>query len=508
MKKKLIISILFLSIICNSYAHFDFNPQCRKAYTLTLSMRFAEAKKILDAEKIISPSNDIPYYIDNYIDVLSIIVNQDKNTYNKLINNKDARLKRLEKADKNSPYYNCCLADYYLLWAIARLVFIDNITNVVEGLKAGVEIKKAYSLLDKNNKMYPDFIPNLKGLGLMHALIDAVPDNYKSVIQAIAFKGTIKQGVSEIKTLLDASINNEKYDYLRTEALFLLSNIQINLSGNKKEALALKKYYQHPKLVELVKTNPMLCVSEAKIDVYNGLNDEAITLLTTCPAGSQYYPFYTPGYLAGISKLNRLDKDAYRYFFDYVEKTPCHNYIKSSLQHIAWFYLLNNDEKKYKEYMQRILKSGDNIVEIDKQAQREAENKDIPNVVLLKARLLCDGGYYQLALNVLQDNAKKLNLKNKKDTLELYYRYARIYHEWDKIENAYSFYERTIREGSNQVYYFAANSALQLGLIYENKKEYRKARLYYERCLTLNPNEYKTSIQQKAKVGLSRIKGL
>ena len=50
MKKKLIISVLFLSFIYNSYAHFDFNPQCRKAYTLTLSMRFTEAKKILEAK--------------------------------------------------------------------------------------------------------------------------------------------------------------------------------------------------------------------------------------------------------------------------------------------------------------------------------------------------------------------------------------------------------------------------------------------------------------------------
>ncbi len=508
MKKYYLLSLFLILAFYDTYAHFDFNPQLRKAYTLTLSMRFNEAHKLIDAEKILNPSNDIPYYIENYIDFLSIVANQDKNLADKLVKNKNERLKRLEKADKNSPYYKYCLAEFYIQWAIVRLTFIDNLTNVLDGLKAGLEIKKAYYLLEENRNLYPNFTPNLKGLGLMHALIDAVPDSYKTIVQSLAFKGTIKQGISELQTVLDASINNENYDYLRTEALFILTNIQINLSSDKKESLALKKYYQHPKFAELVKTSPLLCIAQAKISIYNGNNDEAIRLLTTCPSGAQYFPFYNPVYLAGISKLNRIDKDAYSYFFDYIEKNKGRNYIKTSLQRIAWYYLLNNDLTKYHEYMQRILKSGDNIIEADKQAQHEAENKYVPNIILLKARLLCDGGYFQQALNTLQDNAKRMNLKTKKDSLEFTYRYARIYHEWNKVDYAFSFYERTQREGANDPSYFAANSALQLGLIYESRKEYRKARMYYERCISLNPKEFKVSIHQKAKVGLARIKGL
>ena len=507
MAKKIIISILFFFILLNSYAHFDFNIQCRKAYTLAISLRFNEAKNILNSEKKTSPSNEIPYYIENYIDFLSIIINQDKNVYNKLINNKDARFKRFEKADKSSPYYNYCLADLYLQWAIVRFAFIEDFSNFTEAIKAGLDIKKAYNLLDVNNKQFPDFIPNLKGLGLMHAMIGATPDNYKSFIESAAFKGTIKQGVSELTTLIEATLKQDKYDYLKPEALFLLTFVQLNLSGNKKESLALKKYYQNPKYSELIKTNPLLRFSLAKISIQNGLNDDAINLLTNSPKENQYYPFYLNDYLTGIAKMNRLDKDAYQYFFNFIEKSPSKNYIKASFQHIAWFYLLNNDVKRYKDYMQRVLKSGESNIEIDKLAQRDAESSDIPNIILLKARLLCDGGYYQQALSLLQDNAKKLNLKTKKDSLEFSYRYARIYHEWDKIDYAYSFYERTIREGANQPYYFAANASLQLGLIYENKKEYRTARLYYNRCISLNPKEYKESIHHKAKVGLARIKG-
>jgi tetratricopeptide (TPR) repeat protein len=48
-------------------------------------------------------------------------------------------------------------------------------------------------------------------------------------------------------------------------------------------------------------------------------------------------------------------------------------------------------------------------------------------------------------------------------------------------------------------------SALQIGLIYENKKDYKKALIYFERCLSLSDFDYERGIHQKAKVSLSRI---
>jgi tetratricopeptide (TPR) repeat protein len=64
---------------------------------------------------------------------------------------------------------------------------------------------------------------------------------------------------------------------------------------------------------------------------------------------------------------------------------------------------------------------------------------------------------------------------------------------------------QTIKNGSESEYYYAANSALQLGLIYEKRKDYKKARIYYEKARSMENEEYKNSIDQKAKAGLSRI---
>ena len=55
-------------------------------------------------------------------------------------------------------------------------------------------------------------------------------------------------------------------------------------------------------------------------------------------------------------------------------------------------------------------------------------------------------------------------------------------------------------------YYFAANAALQLGIIYEKQADFKKAAEYYELAQSMENVEYKNSINQKAKAGLNRIK--
>ena len=64
-----------------------------------------------------------------------------------------------------------------------------------------------------------------------------------------------------------------------------------------------------------------------------------------------------------------------------------------------------------------------------------------------------------------------------------------------------------INIGADKEYYFAANSALKSGMIFESKMDFEKARYYYNKCLSLDFDEYKTSITQKAKAGLNRIRG-
>jgi tetratricopeptide (TPR) repeat protein len=181
------------------------------------------------------------------------------------------------------------------------------------------------------------------------------------------------------------------------------------------------------------------------------------------------------------------------------------SFIKSAYQRLAWISLIKADTNGYNNYLKRVQLFGNTSIDGDKQAEKEAQSKHIPNALLLKSRLLSDGGYYAKADNILS-NLDNNHLKSDYEKLEYQYRISRNNHKWGKTNLAKTDYVKTILLGENQKWYFAANSALQLAIIYENEGNRDKAVQYYKKCLSMNYDEYRTSISQKAKAGLERVK--
>ncbi|NTW31121.1 MAG: tetratricopeptide repeat protein [Bacteroidetes bacterium] len=498
MKKLSLLIFLTGFLYSVSFASFDFNTNCKTAYEKIINLRFDEGKKLIENEKTTHPSNLIPLYLDNYIDFLKIFISEDISLFNKLKSNKDIRINKIEDEENESPYYNYCIAEINLQWAFARLKFKEYIT-------AASEINSAYKLLEKNEKAYPKFIPNRKGLGLLHSMIGTIPDDYKWVSKLIGMNGSVNQGINELSSLLLTATIDPEYEYLKTECIFYLSFIELNAQSNKEGALKLSKYLEKPEYSELIQNNPLLCYACSNIALKTFANDKAIKILLARPTDKEYYPFHYLDYQTGIAKLNRLDSDAYKYFYSFILNFKGQNYIKSAYQKLAWYYLINNNTAKYKEKMNNVLTLGSTLVDEDGQALTEAKSNTIPNIILLKARLLCDGGYFQKALNILSEKKPSEFCVSPKDFLEYSYRLGRIYHEWGLSAKAIPFYELTIKNGSSSIYYFAANSALHLGYIYENNGNKEKAKYYYELCSSMKNTEYKNSINQKAKAGLNRL---
>ena len=152
--------------------------------------------------------------------------------------------------------------------------------------------------------------------------------------------------------------------------------------------------------------------------------------------------------------------------------------------------------------MQRALKEGQAVTGADKNALEEAEAHQIPLPALLKARLLFDGGYYQEALQAVQAAEPHTFAQR----LEYHYRSGRILHALKQYPKALANYQKTITLGRNDASYLACNAALQSGLIYELLGKTADAERFFQICLTLNPEDYRTGLHQAAKAGLSRLK--
>lgn len=497
MLKKLAFVLLIISLNLNVFAQYDYTSDCKKAYELIIDLRFDSAQTYINSVKKNQPENLIPLVLENYIDFLKISLSEDKDLFEKLNENKKIRIKQWENGSKDSPFYRMGIAQINMQWAFARVLFGEYFT-------AAFEINQAYHLLEENKILYPDFHPNAMGLGVLHAMIGVVPDQYQWAINFLGLYGSIDQGLNELEDLLHS--DEESFQHYKAEALFLYTFLKLNLQNDDTRFAALQKEYQEETLNLISQRSPLLHFSRAvlmmKVD-----NDSAISFLEKRPQSSDAIPFYYPLYMLAQAKQYKLDPEANALFNDYIKEYPGNNFKRSAAQKEAWGAFIGGDITKYRKIMNDLIAYPSTKLDGDNAALKEAKKVQdgyLPNIFLLKSRILFDGGYLLKALAVLE-NAKDTDF-NEFESIELDYRKARIYHHLDSISDAILFYRKAFSAGEKYDSYFAGNSALKLGEIYEQKKEEKQAEKYYQKCLTLDFDEYRKSIRAKAKAGLQRLK--
>ncbi len=491
------ILILILGLItsfggaCLAGNHYAYSPLAREAYDKAISLRMKEARQAIAKLKKQEPGNLVAHHIEDYIDFFTIYIGEDAATMSRLKGNKDRRLSILDDGPSDSPWHLFIQADIRLHWALLRFRFGEYISGFSE-------VNKAAKLLERNRKLYPNFMPNQKDLGILHAAVGTVPDQYKWGLQLLSsLNGTIEQGRKELETVLTYA---ERNDFVfREEARGLYALLLLHLDNKGDEAWdAVNDAALQPG------ANPLHCFVAAHVASRTGRTDKAVALLEKRPVGPQFIAFPFLDYMLGLAKLRRLDKDAASHFQRFLSKFRGRHYIKEAYQKIAWSELINNRPEGYRKNIRYCIQRGLDEAGGDRSALREAQSGLAPDITLLKARLLFDGAYYSQALALLQTK-KAGDYKDKHHRLEYSYRLGRILHGLHRYDEALGYYWQTVNEGSQERYFFACNAALQMGLVYEAKGDKKQARNSFNRCLGMEPDEYKTSLHQQAKAGLARV---
>lgn len=491
MKKYIFLFIFSLSTQF-TFAAFDFNENCKNAYRHIISLRLTEGKKLIEAEKKSNPNNAIIVLLENYVDYFTIFTSENKADFDRLKGNKDARIKRIEQESKTSPYYRFIIAEINLQWAISRGRFGDYLTSARE-------IKNAYNLLAENDRIYPDFLPNYKSLGVMNAILGALPSNVKGLVRTfIGVSGDSNKGISLLEDAikrLPGSAHEIWYD----ETAFYICFVQFDILTDANAYQKMLRYIQPVDDKSLLKTYTMAYVASR-----SGKGNEAIQLLQNRPKGTQYTAYPYLDYLLGVAKLNRGDADASTYFKTYLSSTKSTNYIKDAQLRIGWQFLLSGNVAAYRNQLNLVKSTGSADVDRDKQALAEANSGVLPDLFLLNARLAYDGGYYDKALRFL-DNKNIDDFRTEKDKLEFTYRLGQIAEAQNKPNEAIQFYDQTIERGASTKFYFPANAALKAAGIFERAKDFTNAGIYYRKCLSMRGHEYKDIFDNRAKAGLERI---
>jgi len=470
---------------------FEWSPRAIQGYQYATSLQLNNALKVVEEMKKQEPNNMLVYFIEDYIDFFNLFIGEERTTYQILKGKKDIRLRMIRKGNEKSPYYKFCQADIYLHWALVKLKFNEKTS-------AALDIRKAYSLLTQNENDYPNFMPNKKSLGVMHALIGTIPSNYRWLSNIIGIKGTIDQGIQEIQLALNQAQNKEKIFELETVVMFAFMMLYLQNSPESAWNIVSTSSLNP-------KTNPLANFALANIASRTGRNDEAIRILKLRPKSQEFLPFYYLDLLEGMVKLKKLDLSAEKNILVFLQNFKGENYIKEAYQKLAWIGILKNNNQSYFKYMQNCIQYGANETDEDKSAFFEAQQSKIPHVELLKARLLSDGGYAAQAHRTLI-NASSIIFDDKEHLLEFNYRLGRSYQMLKNYHDAIETYEKVIDMGENSPAYFACRSALSIGNIFEELKKYDKAITYYEKCLEMEPSEYANGLHQKAEAGINRIR--
>jgi tetratricopeptide (TPR) repeat protein len=489
-KKLLLVCFFFLCCRLGAFANFIYDANCIEAYKAIYSFRINEAKLLIQKEKEQNPQNGIIILLENYIDYFGLLASESKTDYDRLKDNKSLRVSELENNEKNSPYYLFSQAEVYLQWGLLKAKFGDYFSS-------SMDLKKAANLLRDNAQKYPDFLPNQKSIGLINVIFGAVPSNLKSVTRFLGMSGSVQGGVKQLEELR-TTLPKTKYSFYKDEVLFFLCNIDIDILRNRNNYTKLASY-----LAGMENNGLLKVYLQGYVASKTGHSDETIDFLEAAPKSNQYLDMPAIYYLLGNAKLNRLDKDAPIFLNKYIKEYRGRNYIKDAYLKLAYFYLLENDVKRYDSSLKLVRSKGYTLDEKDQQALREA-NDDRPDTELLKARFYFDGGYYNKALAEIK-NKDANNLKLLRDKIELYYRLARIYEKTDKLNDALANYQRAISLGKTSRYYYAANAAVRVGNIYEQKKDFNRAANFYNQAIDMKNHDYQTGIQNEAKEGLKRI---
>ena len=485
-------TLLFLFVNQFLFASFDINQNIINSYSHIINLEFEDASILLKNELSQNPSNGFVQLHYNYIDFLTIIITEDFDYFDSHEEFKKIRLNSINKIDDNSPYFLYSKAEIHLQWAFSRLKF-------KQYTKASYEILKAYNLLKKNKSRFPNFTLNNKGLGLIHALIGNMPQDLYWITNLLGLDASLFIDHSELNSVLADS----SFAIYKTEVLFLLSFLQINLGKNE---ILCQSYLD--RIGNDYMKNPLLNFAAARLSHSLGQNDVTLNILNNRSENSGSVKFYYLDYLHAMSYLYKLDfKNSRKKLEYFLINFKGLNYIKSAHHKLAWISFLQNDIKKTKKNLNNVILYGNAIIDEDRVSLNDAKNGlNSCNPLLLEARLLYDGGYYTSALSKLNEIISTNYFKSKINQIEYWYRLARVK---SKLKNSnqlvLSYYKKVLDEGQVSSTYYAPMSALQIGLIYELENNYVQARTYFKICLSMSGFDYERGIHQKAKAGLFRI---
>ncbi len=476
----------------NAGGDFVFSPVLVRAYSDIQKLRLEKARSAWREEREKKGENGFIPYLESYADFFYFLVTDDQKDYAAFGKRQDARLEQLAKLSGKSPYQRMMMAEIRLHSAFVKLKFGNRTSG-------SWDIIRANRLLGENLRLFPEFVPHLKALGLLHVMIGSVPEEYQWVARMMGLRGTVREGLAELGRVERESELFGKE--ARVTALLLHAYV---LQPDERLMAKLKEMpYEEP-------DNLLFHFLSASILMKRSQGEAALAILNKAPRGGEYVAFPFLHYMkAEVNLQKQLYGRAIAEYDHFLEQTKGVNYLKDSYFKRFLCTWLDEGVKPQPGWLSKVLSSGAMNVEADKHAQKTAErflaNKiDDGQKVLFEARYAFDGGFLAAALSVLE-GVNEASFSYMQSKIEYNYRLGRILQQQGRTGEAIPFLRRALQMNEGYDYYFGASAALQLGYIYRKAGQPETAAGFFRKAMSFKKHEYKNSIDNKARAALTEL---
>jgi tetratricopeptide (TPR) repeat protein len=480
----------FFLLFCSSSYGTDniwsFDANLQKAHNFILNLQTDQAYAIL-RDPSLKANEFHKFYLISFCETVDILITEDEKRFAAVETNFKDRLTLLDSYS-DSP-------EKLFLQAELNLQRGFNYLNLGQELNAVLSIRRAYNFTQDCLKKYPGFVPIKKTSGVIQVMVGSVPDKYHWFMSLLGMKGSVTVGQSQLEQLRNSKSS------LSLEATILYYTIKGFINQQFDEA--------SKGIEESLKTDPdnrLLLFLGVNMLVKNSQGADALKLILDLDQHQDGLQMYYIEYLRGETLMYKGDySSAIQAYQKFIVNYRSLSFKKDSYYKISLCYWLLNKPDLARQNFEKAKKAGRAVAEPDRYAERQLEEAKFPNPKILKVRFFTDGGYYPEAREVLQ-SIYPSDLATLKDRTEYYYRKARLAHKTGEISAAKLFYSQTIDMTGDNPWYFAANSALQLGYIAQAQKDKTLAKKYFEKALSYKRHEYKNSIDSKAKSALEQLK--
>jgi tetratricopeptide (TPR) repeat protein len=485
------IVILIIPAFVSGQKHFYFNTSCQQAYHEIILLKLDAGQRILDEEKKKDPDNLIPVFLENYIDFFTLFFNEDPAEYNARKGHLDERIQSMDEGPESSPFLLFTKSVIHFQWAAVKVKFGNN-------WDAGWEFRRSFLQSKENQKKFPSFAPAAMLNGAMQVVGGTIPDGYKWLSSLLGIKGNIQAGMKQLDHFL--SLGDPWAVLYRDEATFYYLYLKFYIENKRSEVFAFIRQNNLD-----LRNNHLYTYLATNLAINDQQCEYAQRILNDRNTGLEYLDMPIWDQEMGYACVNHLDPRAPAYLERYLHEFKGKFYVKDILQKLSWYYYLDGDAQKAAAYRQQVLVRGGTDADADKQALKEARGGKWPNKILLKARLLDDGGYYKEAMQMMKGVGSG-DFSSPEEKCEFAYRLGRIYDGLGRQDEAIAAYLTALKTGEQLKEYFAARAALQIGYIYEGRGDKEEAIGYFQKCMSLKEHEYKNSLDQRAKAGIERCR--